>query len=458
MCGVLGFYNVSEITLKLLRGLSYLQRRGFDSTGICVNGEMFKVVGKVDDLKKEVPREKYEIFGSGIGHVRYSTSGTNLQRDAQPLYKSEIKSLKPRIVLAHNGEVLNLDEIKNKYPNYGFSTECDLEGILAILYSNLNSDENEDIYFAIKKVMEEVKGAYSVVGMVNDKMIAFRDPKGIRPLVRTKNAFASESLPLEELLDEEVYDVNPGSLIILSENGEREYQIFNDTHYHCGFEYNYFAHQNSKINGISVMESRERIGKVLSKYIKPNTRQIIVPIPHTPIPIADSISNITGIPKASIVSKETKERIFQKSENDRRNSWIYYTISDSYVGKVDEIILVDDSIVRGTNMKGIIKKIRKKYGDVKITVLSGFPKVIGPCPFGIDMKTKNELIGFNKSDGEIAKEIGADEVHYISVEEYKEAIGINLCMGCTTGNYPGIDDNEIERMEKRRIMERKVIK
>ncbi len=455
MCGVLGLFNVDDIATKLLIGLGYLQRRGYDSAGIGIkyNGKYFvrKALGKVENLKNfDYPRVK----GTGIGQVRYATSGDNLERDAQPLiYKN--------ITIAHNGEILNLNEIKEKY-HVNFETGCDLEGILGIFKSLPANPTIEDIIEGVREVMTNVRGAYSVVAIINDKLVVFRDPYGIRPLVRTKYGFASESLPLNEIFPgEEIYQVEPGSVVILNKEGEVIERIIQREQHNCGFEYAYFAHQNSEINGISVMKARERIGDELSKYAKGDA---IVPIPNTPIPIATRISHNTGIELKTLVVKESKERIFQKSEKDRRNSYMYYTINPSFKGEINSITLVDDSIVRGTNIKGIIRKIREVYGDIYINVLIGFPKIISPCPFGIDMKTRGELIALKKvgdnyrirSDEEIAKEIGANELHHISVEEFIRAIGNgNLCMGCTTRYYPGIDERDIKEMEERRLKERK---
>ena len=472
MCGVLGFYKVNDITFKLLLGLDYLQRRGYDSSGITIKEEgkpmiTHRVVGQVRDLKRKVSKEEYKLFGSGIGHVRYATSGTNLERDAQPLYKTKIDNIKPSIAIAHNGEVLELEEIRRRYPEYGFSTECDLEGILAILYSNIKSSDEKDIYFAVKKVMEEVKGAYSVIALIDDKLIGFRDPKGIRPLVMTENAFASESLPLEEILKKKPVDVAPGSLVIMSDKGRKVYQIMKPNPHYCAFEYAYFADANSTIS-IPVRIFRKEIGKKLAeKYVKKKkVNQIITPIPNTPIPMAEGVSEKANIPRNDIISKRTDIRVFQASEENRRNSWMYYTVNDQDKN-IDEIIIVDDSIVRGTNIKGVIRKIREKYDDIHIEVLLGFPPIRHPCPFGIDMKTTRELIAVNKTEEEIAKEIGANEVHYIKKEDYVEVINsiakengienFNLCMGCVTGEYPGLTEEDIEKMEKRRIHERKVM-
>ncbi len=392
-------------------------------------------------------RELPEINGSAIGHVRYSTSGINLARDSQP-HVSRI----PGIAVAHNGDVINLQEIKERYRNFVFNSGCDVEGILAILACEVPHSSLED---AVEEVMNLAKGAYSVVGLYRDKLFVFRDQHGIRPLVYTNHFYASESVALTRLGFDKVSDFKPGCLHIISKDGVREIEMKKAKPKYCAFEYAYFAFVHSIINNISVMEARKTLGKILAEHA-PNADAVTY-IPDTPRTAASSLAYEIGLPvKEYVIKDRFAGRIFQKNTQKERDRSAKRSYSIAPRIDAKKMILVDDSIVRGTNIKNVISMLRKR-GVKEIHVMIHFPPIRYPCPYGIDFKERKELIAYERSVDEIREAIGADSLYYITKEEFAKALGIsieNLCFACVDGSYPNLRWEEVLELEEKRKSER----
>lgn len=433
-CGVLGI--LSQIhTRQVIAGLKSLQHRGQESSGLAYTSEgkikVFKGMGLVDDALKGV---EDILTDAVLGHVRYSTSGTSSLSQAQPMEKGGI-------ALAFNGTITNYYQIGKELGMTGKDTS-DTEVMLEYIYRGISS---KGIYETIRSFMDKADGGYSVVILTNDgKLIAFRDSRGIRPLVMgvygSGYVVASEDSAIRRIGGYPLREVKPGEVVILSrETGIESYSTPQEGHNRtalCSFEYIYFSRPDSHIGGNSVYLMRQRLGKFLGMYHKV-IADVIIPVPDSGRVIALGYAEVTGIPLAEgLIRNPSVRRTFITSDKNLRSSLIeekFSVVEEAVKGK--RIVLIDDSIVRGNTMRVIIKELRDS-GAKEVHVRIGSPRIRFPCYMGIDFPTRSELVGYGKDEKEISKEIGADSLEYLSVEELRDALGESICDACFSGNYP----------------------
>jgi len=447
-CGVFGTVCQDENQTSgiIYNGLISLQHRGQEASGIAILSDSTIKLKKfkglaVDSFPKSL---LMKMKGNvGIGHVRYSTVGHSTMKDAQPF---RINYPKRGLVLSHNGNTVNYMDLKKELSQNGrlLTSGNDGEMLLNILAEELiKSKDYED---AVLGLMERVEGAYSVVSFTGKgDLIVFRDPNAFRPLCYGKTdgtrAFASESVALETNSIELKSDVKAGEMIITNSEGRFEKkQLFSSKNVsHCMFEYVYISRPDSVIDEKSVYDVRMRLGKNLAKTYAADA-DLIIPVPDTSRPAAEGISRETGIPVAEgLIKNRYIGRTFIMPTQTMRDDAVTVKLNPiRSVLKDKKVILVDDSIVRGTTSKKIVKLV-KSVGPKKVDVWITCPPIISPCFYGIDISTHGELIAANNKVPEIEKIIGADKLCYQTIDGLVDSIGFDrckLCMACLTGHYP----------------------
>lgn len=448
-CGVFGVYDFdgTDVASTIYYGLFALQHRGQESCGIAVSdteGPKGKVVSHKDmGLVNEVftPEILDNLKGNiGIGHVRYSTAGSSTRENAQPLVLNYVKGT---LGLAHNGNLLNAIELREELSYTGaiFQTTIDSEVIAYhIARERLNTASVEE---AVANAMKKIKGAYSLIVMSPRKMIGARDPLGFKPLCIGKrdNAFflSSETCALDAVGAEFVRDVLPGEIVTITPSGiESNMSMAQEKHAKCIFEYIYFARPDSNIDGISVFNSRIMAGRLLAKS-HPVEADIVVGVPESGNAAALGYSMESGIPYGmAFVKNSYIGRTFIKPKQAQRESSVKIKLNAlTEVVKGKRVIMIDDSIVRGTTSERIVRML-KNAGAKEVHVRISSPPFMHPCYFGTDIPSHDQLIAYNHSVDEICKMIGADSLGYIKVEELSEMIcgRTDYCDACFTGNYP----------------------
>ncbi len=445
-CGIFGVYSKvgHPVSFRIYNGLVMLQHRGQDSAGIAT-GSSKKIflktgMGLVSDI---FDRETIESLSGhlGIGHVRYPTIGGCTKEDAQPML---IHSPKRGIALAHNGNVANYSSIAKGLSTQGrmVSSSCDAEIILHVFAAAY--EKTKDLFLSAKACMETLDGSYATVLITGEgDLVAFRDPHGIKPICfgedREKIIFASESVALDinELKLSGVLE--PGEVAVVSKKGmERRVVLPGKKTAHCMFEYVYFARPDSNMDSRLVYEARLELGRKLAKA-SPVKADIVVPVPDTARPAALGYSEISGIPLVEgLIKNRYVGRTFIMPSQAKREDAIKLKLNAvRHLVQGKDLVLIDDSIVRGTT-SGPIIRLLKNAGARKVHVRITSPPIISPCFYGIDLPTYSELIAANNSVPQIAKKIGADSLAYLSIEDLVSAIGLGdkLCLGCVTGNYP----------------------
>lgn len=441
-CGVIGIYRDEKDAARLAYyGLFALQHRGQECAGIAVNQggniEIKKGLGLVSEIFDEKSLD--ELTGNiSIGHVRYSTAGDKDVRNAQPLVA---KYKKGDIGLAHNGNLVNDKNIREILEDSGviFHTTTDTESILNLIarYSN------KGIENGIKNTMSLVKGAYALVLTTGDSLIGIRDPHGLRPLCigKLKDGYvlASESCALEVMDAEFVRDVEPGEIVIINEEGLRSIEPANMCQKHlCVFELIYFARPDSTIDGDSVYDFRVNAGKMLAKQRKIEA-DMVMPVPDSGVPSAIGYSKESGIPYGEgLVKNRYIGRTFIQPTQEMRENSVKIKLSplrQNLEGK--RVIMIDDSIVRGTTCKRIVEQVRKA-GAKEVHVCITSPPVQYSCYFGIDTPYREFLIGAQKTVDEICEYLGADSLTYLSEEGLREVCNHKgqYCEACFNGKYP----------------------
>ncbi|WDV46210.1 amidophosphoribosyltransferase [Clostridiaceae bacterium M8S5] len=441
-CGVIGIYseNSNDIAGHLYYGLYALQHRGQESAGIAINRN-----GQIDyhkdmGLVPEVFNDKIinKLTGNiGIGHVRYSTTGESYVENAQPLV---VKYKKGDIALAHNGNLVNAEALKGMLEDSGvvFQTSIDTEVIANLLARHHKSD----VVASIRKVMEVVKGSYALVMLSDNQLIGVRDPHGLRPLCIGKLSdgyvLASESCVLDTIGAEFYRDVEPGEIIIIDKNGMQSYKSDKWCKKNlCIFELIYFARPDSTIDGINMYLFRSRTGKILAKEA-PVDADIVISVPDSGTPAAIGYAEESGIPYGiGLIKNKYIGRTFIQPNQEMREQGVKIKLNvlkQNIEGK--RVIMVDDSIVRGTTSKRIVEML-KKAGAKEVHVRVSSPPVAYSCHFGIDTPYRNQLVGANNTVEEIRELIGADSLAYISLEGLSKAGGDQgFCKACFNGDYP----------------------
>jgi len=451
-CGVFGIYDIAggDVAHTVYYGLLSLQHRGQESCGIAVSDtsepkgrvKSYKDMGLVNEVftGEEIDKLPGNI---GIGHVRYSTAGSSTRENAQPLVLEYVKGT---LALAHNGNLTNSVSLRDELAYTGaiFQTTIDSE-LIAYLVARerLESDSVEE---AVKLAMKKLHGAYSLVIMSPRKLIGARDPFGFRPLVIGKRdqawIFASETCALDTIGAEYVRDVEPGEIVTVTSEGElisdRSNCLPKERHGHCIFEYIYFARPDSTIDGISVYESRIKAGKYLYED-DPIEADVVAGVPESGNVAALGYSMASGIPFGQVFVKNSYiGRTFIKPGQKRRENSVMVKLNamkSAVAGK--RVVIVDDSIVRGTTSDRIISMLREA-GAKEVHMRISSPPFLWPCFFGTDVPAREQLIAYNRTIEQIREKIGADTLGYLREERLSELVSnnINICKGCFTGTYP----------------------
>lgn len=450
-CGVFGMYDFDggDVAGTIYYGLLALQHRGQESCGIAVSdtaGPKGKVLSvKEMGLVNEVfnPENMERLKGDiGVGHVRYSTAGSSTRENAQPLVLNYVKGT---LALAHNGNLVNAPELRRELEYTGaiFQTTIDSEVIAYhIARERLQSATVEE---AVARAMKKIKGAYSLVIMSPRKLIGARDPYGFRPLCIGKrdNAYvlASETCALDTVGAEFVRDVLPGEIVTITPDkgilSDTSMCIPTQEHARCVFEYIYFARPDSYLDGMSVYHSRILAGKYLAMD-SPVDADIVVGVPESGNCAAMGYAMQSGIPYGTAFVKNTYVgRTFIKPKQKNRESSVQVKLNalrEVVNGK--RVIMIDDSIVRGTTSDRIVHMLREA-GARQVHMRVSSPPFLWPCYFGTDVPARDQLIAYNRNVDEICRIIGADSLGYLRVERLKEMVnGLGICQGCFTGRYP----------------------
>ena len=448
-CGVFGAYDMDggDIASTIYYGLFALQHRGQESCGIAVSdteGPKGKVlctkgmglVNEVFDAEK-IEKLKGNI---GVGHVRYSTAGASNSHNVQPLVLNYVKGI---LMLAHNGNLVNAPELRKELEQTGaiFQTTIDTEVIAYhIARERLNTATVED---AVKNAMRKLKGAYSLVISSPRKLIGARDPFGFRPLVIGKRdntyLLASETCALNAVGAEFVRDVKPGEIVMLDQNGiASDESLCIQKPARCIFEYIYFARPDSYVDGISVYNSRIIAGKILAQ-MHPAEADIVVGVPDSGNAAAMGFALQANIPYGvGFVKNSYVGRTFIKPKQSARESSVNIKLNAlREVVKGKRVVMVDDSIVRGTT-SGLIVQMLKDAGATEVHVRISSPPFLYPCDFGTDVPSCDQLIAHEHTITQICDMIGADSLGYLDGERLPELIGgdTGYCDACFSGNYP----------------------
>ena len=448
-CGVFGAYDFDgeDVASTIYYGLFALQHRGQESCGIAVsdtNGPKGKVMSYKDmGLVNEVfnPENLEKLKGNiGVGHVRYSTAGSSVRENAQPLVLNYVKGT---LGMAHNGNLLNAVELREELSYTGaiFQTTIDSEVIAYLIArERLKVGTVEE---AVKNAMLKIKGAYSLVVMSPRKLIGARDPFGFKPLCIGKrdNTYflSSETCALDTVGAEFVRDVLPGEVVTITSKGiESDTSLCQKNTARSIFEYIYFARPDSKIDGMGVYESRINAGRILAKT-HPVDADLVVGVPESGNPAALGFSLESGIPYGNAFIKNNYVgRTFIKPKQAQRESSVKVKLNvlkEAVAGK--RVVMIDDSIVRGTTSARIVSLL-KNSGAKEVHVRISSPPFKHPCYFGTDIPSEDQLIATGKTVDEICKIIGADSLGYLEVDRLSEMIcgGTGFCDACFTGNYP----------------------
>ena len=444
MCGIVGISATVNVNQLLFDALTVLQHRGQDAAGMVTLGDGHFFLRKDNGLVRDVFRTRHmkKLSGNlGIAHVRYPTAGTSSSAEAQPFYVNSPYG----IALAHNGNLTNAEDIKEelfKTDLRHINTRSDSEVLLNVFAHELSSVaklelQPEDIFQGVRRVYERCKGGYAVVSMINGHgMAGFRDPYGIRPLVYGKRdsdkgveyMFASESVAVTALGFEVIRDVEPGECVYVDENNQlHTFQCIQGVKRPCMFEYVYLARPDSIIDGISVYQAHLRMGQTLANKIlrewPDHDIDVVMPIPDTSRNSALEISTRLGLPyREGFVKNRYIGRTFimpgqevrKKSVRQKLNA-----IGQEFKGK--NVLLVDDSIVRGTTCQQIIDMARES-GAHRVYFCSAAPAIRYPNVYGIDMPTSEELIAHGRTEKEVEQEIGADKLIYQNLEDLKKSL------------------------------------
>lgn len=440
-CGVFGIFGRQNAAQLTYLGLHALQHRGQESAGIVALDDgkfsIHKDMGLVTTVFNESNLQSLSGDRS-IGHVRYSTTGSSQVSNAQPIM---VNSSKGTIALAHNGNLSNSFEIRNRLEEEGsiFHTTLDTEVIAHLLARS----RKKDIESSLIECLEEIKGAFSLVMLTKDCLYAIRDPFGFRPLCLGKLAdsyvVASETCAFDIVGAEYVRDINPGEMVVINSAGLRSVQYAENRSAFCVFEFIYFARPDSIIAGENVHLARMEMGRVLAGEMDQEI-DIVVPVPDSGISAAQGFAEEKEIPfQWGLIKNRYVGRTFISPEPEIRDLKVKLKltpISDIVAGK--RVLLVDDSIVRGTTSKRIIRMLRDKGAkEVHFGVCS--PPITHSCYYGIDTSNRYDLIAAQMSEEEISKHIGADSLTYLSKEGLLKAVEktkLGFCTACFDGNYP----------------------
>ncbi|MEE9151661.1 MAG: amidophosphoribosyltransferase [Thermoplasmata archaeon] len=441
-CAVVGVASKSNTSTFIYYCLRALQHRGQEGAGIAVFNKKIHIHKGLGLVANVFDDEKLRSLNgkSGIGHTYYSIK-LSKPENAQP---TVIRTGVGEVALSHNGIIVNTEMLRRrlKKKGHGFVLGCEEEAVGYLLTDHLESTGN--LIKAMKRTIEELEGSYSFTMMFNNRVFGIRDPLGIKPLCIGKfdegHVIASESVALDVIGAKMIRDVNPGEVVEITPNGFKSYQLFNFEHMaHCFFEYTYFARADSVIDGRCVYETRKRIGWRLAKE-HPVEADIVIPIPDSGRAHAFGFSLGSEIPLAEgLIKNRYIARTFIMPSQKLRETTVREKVNP-IKSEVENksVVLVDDSIVRGTTMKRIVNLVRD-VGAKEVHVRIGSPLLISPCYLGIDMTTRDQFIAHERSIKEIRDVLSADSLGYISIDGLVEALQFSrsdICLGCVTEKYP----------------------
>ena len=449
-CGVFGMYDLDgkDVAASIYYGLFALQHRGQESCGIAVsetNGPKGKVtsykgMGLVNEVftGDELEQMKGDI---GVGHVRYSTAGASTRENAQPLVLNYVKGT---LALAHNGNLINAPELREELAYSGAIFQTTIDSEVVAYHIARERVKTKNVESAVLNAMKKIKGAYSLVIMSPRKLIGARDPYGFKPLCIGKrdNAYivTSETCALETLGAEYIRDIEPGEVVTITKDGmksDTSMCLPKEQQARCIFEYIYFARPDSHIDGVSVYGSRIKAGRFLAMD-SPVEADIVVGVPESGNAAAMGYAMESGIPYGTAFVKNSYVgRTFIKPKQSTRESSVKIKLNvlrEAVAGK--RVIMIDDSIVRGTTSDRIVKMLRDA-GAREVHMRVSSPPFLWPCYFGTDVPAREQLIAYNRSVEEIRQMIGADSLGYLRIDRLKELVnGLDICQGCFTGKYP----------------------
>ncbi len=449
-CGLFGIFSNETIDAAhtTYYGLFALQHRGQENCGIVVNDDGIftsrKDVGLVEDVFDARSLEELGKGNMAVGHVRYGTTGTSTRANSQPMVVNHHKG---RMAVAHNGNLVNAFELRQSLELEGsiFHTTNDTEVIAYIITKERIGSES--IEEAVEKSMDKLDGAYSLIIMSPSKMIAVRDIYGFRPLLygqRDDGAYiiASETCALDAVNAKYIRDLEPGEIVVFSKDGVKTINshLNRAPHKICIFEYLYFARPDSEIEGVSVHEARMRAGACLAME-HPVHADVVIGVPDSGISAAIGYAQQSGIPYGiGFIKNKYIGRTFIAPGQSNREDKVMIKLNvlkETVNGK--RVVLVDDSIVRGTTIARIIKLVRDA-GAKEIHVMSSAPPFMNPCYYGTDIDSREKLIACKMSTDEIASHVGADSVGYLDINHLHMLLGTKLdegyCHACFSGEYP----------------------
>jgi amidophosphoribosyltransferase len=446
-CGVFGVYGHTEAANLTYLGLYALQHRGQESAGIVASTgndlNLFRAMGKVEEIFQ--PSVLAKLPGSSaIGHTRYSTAGDKALLNAQPIM---VDCSKGKIALAHNGNLTNAQEWRRKLEHRGsiFQTNSDTEVIVHLIARS----QARNFSGALGDALNQVEGAYSLLVLTPEEMYAVRDPRGFRPLalgkIATRDgseawAVASETCAFDLMNAEYVRDVEPGEMLRISRSGIESIRYSPPKpHQFCIFEHVYFSRPDSTVFGRSVNESREMLGRLLAQE-HPVEADMIVPIPDSGVPAAIGFALESKIPfRMGLIRNHYIGRTFIEPSQAIRNFGVKLKLNpvrSLVTGK--RVVLVDDSIVRGTTSRKLVRLMREA-GATEVHMRISCPPTVSPCYYGVDTPTREELIASSNTPEQICKFLGADSLGYLSLPGLRRAVSDKdgeFCTSCYTGVYP----------------------
>jgi amidophosphoribosyltransferase len=453
-CGVFGVYGAAEASNLAYLGLHSLQHRGQEAAGIVSsNGDQLFVhrgMGLVQDVFTASRLEKLP-GPSAIGHVRYTTAGGSHIKNAQPI---AVDCGAGSIAVAHNGNLTNGLTLRHELEQMGsiFASDSDTE-VFVHLIARSRKDTMVD---RVADALSRVQGAYSLVFLSPEELIAVRDPHGFRPLClgRLGDAYvvASEPPAFQLIGAEFVRDVEPGEMLVINQFGLKTLRPFRSTEhkrYMCIFEYVYFARPDAFFDGISVYEARKRMGHALAED-QPAPADIVVPVPDSGVAAALGFAEATGVPfELGLIRSHYVGRTFIEPAQSIRHFGVrlkLHPVRNILEGK--RVVVIDDSIVRGTTSRKIVKMIREA-GAKEVHLRISSPPTAWPCFYGIDTPTRTELIASQHSVAQVSDYVTADSLGYLSLEGLRKAVGGNgFCDACFSGNYPvALEDNAAKRRQ-----------
>jgi amidophosphoribosyltransferase len=471
MCGIIGLWAKREVATDLLEGLLALQHRGQDSAGILTSDGTFhlkKGNGTVASVFN--PKNLGRLTGNaGIGQVRYPTIGPGSDEDAQPFYINHPFG----IAMVHNGNVTNYFELRRELMERDLrqlTSFSDLEPILNVFGEELEKSDLSrfsagTVFRAVDGVFRRVQGAYSVIALVHGRgLLGFRDPCGIRPLIFARRGrefgFGSETAAFDRLGFHDLEDVKPGEAVFVDRQGRvSRRQVSAANPRHCIFEYVYFARPDSIMNGIEIYEARLRLGERLAEEVRRQgvKPDVIVPVPDTARAAASSLATALNVPlREGLIKNRYIARTFIMHGQDRRRLSVRQKLNavrSQVKGKA--VMLVDDSIVRGTTSREIVQMVRDA-GARKVYLAITAPPLRFPCVYGIDMMTRGEFVAKNRTIEAIRRRIGADALVYQTYDGLVSAVrgearNVQFCTACFNSDYPtGLSVRQLAQMEQDR--------